>query len=41
MNILDDGLDEMAARAYQGLPLRLAVTGESGVDRDSRGQAGY
>jgi PAS domain S-box-containing protein len=24
--ILDDGLDEMAARAYQGLPLRLVVT---------------
>ena len=24
--ILDDGLDEMAARAYQGLPMRLAVT---------------
>ena len=25
-NVLDDGLDEMAARAYQGLPLRLLVT---------------
>jgi PAS domain S-box-containing protein len=24
--ILDDGLDEMAARAYQGMPLRLIVT---------------
>jgi len=24
--ILDDGLDEMAARAYQGMPLRLVVT---------------
>ncbi|MFI4933500.1 MAG: ATP-binding protein [Caulobacterales bacterium] len=26
MKILDDGLDEMAARAYQGMPLRLVVT---------------
>jgi PAS domain S-box-containing protein len=26
VKILDDGLDEMAARAYQGLPLRLVVT---------------
>ena len=24
--LLDDGLDEMAARTYQGLPVRLAVT---------------
>jgi PAS domain S-box-containing protein len=26
VKILDDGLDEMAARAYQGLPLRMVVT---------------
>jgi PAS domain S-box-containing protein len=26
IKILDDGLDEMAARAYQGLPLRMVVT---------------
>jgi PAS domain S-box-containing protein len=26
MAILDDGLDEMAARAYQGLPLRMVAT---------------
>src|ERR1700722_231518 len=26
VKILDDGLDEMAARAYQGMPLRLVVT---------------
>jgi PAS domain S-box-containing protein len=26
IKILDDGLDEMAARAYQGMPLRLVVT---------------
>ena len=32
MTILDDGLDEMAARAYQGLGLRMAATaGSAGV----------